>query len=175
MLFHPVMGARVYLAEHRASIVSVKDKFHCFSTDDTLSYTPFCDDFGPMNLYSVNRFCEILEQKLVEFPDRTIVYCVDGSSRAIANGAFLLGCYMVMKVHLSPEAVWSSFEDISDTIAEYRDATFEEPDFYLTLTDCWRGLARALALGWVDQYDMDEYLHYDSPLEGDLHELVPGK
>ena len=22
---------------------------------------------------------------------------------------------------------------------------------------------------------MEEYLHYDSPLEGDLHELIPGK
>jgi cell division cycle 14 len=175
ILFHPVIGLRVYLAEHRASRSEVHDNRHFFSTDDVLFYIPFCDDFGPMNLYMVNRFCNILDQKLAEFPDLSIIYCVENSSRAIANGAFLLGCYMIMNMNLSPDAVWASFEDISDRIAQFRDATYEEPDFYLTLVDCWSGLSRATALGWVDIYDMDEYLHYDSPLEGDLHEVVPGK
>ena len=57
----------------------------------------------------------------------------------------------------------------------YRDATFQKPTFRLTVLDCWHGLWRAQNLGWTATYDMLEYSHYDNPLEGDLHEVVPGK
>ena len=116
MLFHPVVGAIVYLAERRAQTIesSANTKpFHFFNTDDSLVYIPFCDDFGPMNLHTVNRFCDLLDQKLSDFPDHALVYCVDNMPRSVTNAAFLLGSYMVLKMRLSPEAVWSSFEDIS--------------------------------------------------------------
>jgi cell division cycle 14 len=179
MLFHAVIGARVYLAEHKAASLtrtaSKNKKYHCFSTEGSLAYIPFCDDFGPMNLHTVKRFCDVLDQKLSEFEDHALLYCVENSPRALTNAAFLLGCYMVMNMHLSPQAVWSSFEDISERLEPYRDATYDEPDFHLSLVDCWDGLAKADSIGWIAMYDMEEYLHYDSPLEGDLHELLPGK
>ena len=64
-------------------------------------------------LHTVNRFCDLLDQKLSDFPDHALVYCVDNMPRSVTNAAFLLGSYMVLKMRLSPEAVWSSFEDIS--------------------------------------------------------------
>ena len=73
MLFHPVIGNRVYLAEHRATSYKNKCEYHFFNTDDVLVYVPFCDDFGPMNLSCVQRFVEILEQKIADFPDHTLV------------------------------------------------------------------------------------------------------
>jgi cell division cycle 14 len=173
MLFHAVIGDRVYLAERQAASVNGGRRMHFFNTDEELHYVPFCDDFGPMNLASVERFIEILERKLEEHQDCSIVYCVQEKTRHVTNAVFLLGCYMILRVRLSPEAVWSAFEEIGDMTTSYRDSTFEEPDFLLTLVDCWRGLSRANDLGWVDKIDMDEYIHYDSPLEGDLHELVP--
>ena len=74
----------------------------------------------------------------------------------------------------------------AETFEFYRDATFTESKFDLTLLDCWRGLARAKTLGWIDSpqndgnvpfgsLDKDEYKHYDNPLNGDLHFVVPGK
>ena len=66
----------------------------------------------------------------------------------------------------------------------YRDATYSRPDFDLALIDCWRGLAKGRDLGWVryagtdylwGEVDVDEYQHYDSPANGNLHEVVPGK
>jgi hypothetical protein len=33
----------------------------------------------------------------------------------------------------------------------------------------------ARSLGWMDQIDLEEYAHYDNPLEGDLHWIVPNK
>ena len=175
MLLHAVIGDRVYLADHHVISIDNSRGLHYLSTEGELTYVPFCDDFGPMNLFSVERFIELLETELEKNPDGSIVYCVDSNIRNITNAAFLVGCYMILRMRLSPEAVWSAFEDISDLMTPFRDATFEEPDFLLTLVDCWRGLSRANELGWVDMYDMDEYTHYDSPLEGDLHELVPEK
>jgi cell division cycle 14 len=128
-----------------------------------------------MNFSSVMRFITILDEKLTEFPEKSLVYCVDHSARNITNGAFLLGTYMLFQMRLSPEAIWSTFEDIMDHLTGFRDATYTEPDFQLSLLDCWRGLAKADAIGWIAQYDLDEYIHYDSPLEGDLHHLIPDK
>ena len=175
MLFHAVMGDRVYLAESRSREQHTSGQYHFFWADESLAYIPFCYDFGPMNLSCVVRFSELLEGELAKYPDHSLVFCVENTQHQITNGAFLLGSYMVLKVGLSVEAVWSAFDDISDRFGGYRDAASEIPDFFLSLVDCWRGLSRASSLGWIDQYDMDEYLHYDSPLEGDLHELVPGR
>jgi cell division cycle 14 len=72
---------------------------------------------------------------------------------------------------------------------QYRDATFADPDFNLTLADCWSGFARGKANNWVrlpypkdssepaqyGQFNIEEYEHYDEPLNGDLHEVIPGK
>ena len=155
MLFHPVIGDRVYLAEQQARSTKESSRFHFFTVEDQLTYVPFGDDFGPMNLSAVQRFVEILESKLDAHRDFPVVYCVDFDARKITNATFLLGCYMILRMHLSPETVWSAFDDISETMTGFRDSTFEEPDFLLTLLDCWRGLDRANSLGWVSMYDLE--------------------
>ena len=55
----------------------------------------------------------------------------------------------------------------------------------ITIQDCWQALAHSQQLGWLDftntnidvdrSIDMQEHLHYDSPANGSLHVLVPGK
>ena len=78
-----VIGDRVFLAEHRATLPEGR-AFHSFNTDDELYYVPYCDDFGPLNLFSVLRFVEILESKLDEYTDCPIVYRVDGDARSLS-------------------------------------------------------------------------------------------
>ena len=69
---------------------------------------------------------------------------------------------------------------------ECRDATWTAPSFRLRLIDCWNALSKGMAGGWVDlppspddyrcgAVDIDEYDHYDCPLNGDMHEVVPGR
>ena len=43
--------------------------------------------------------------------------------------------------------------------------------------DLWAGLRRATAVGIYDftTFDKAEYFYYDNPVNGDLHEVVPGK
>ena len=59
----------------------------------------------------------------------------------------------------------------------YRDATWFESTFDLHLRDCWAGLLRAMETNLFDarKFDKHEYLYYDDPANGDLHEVVNRK
>jgi hypothetical protein len=65
-------------------------------------------------------------------------------------------------------------------LESYRDVTYARADFNLHLFDCWRGLEKGKTWGWV-RYppsgcmwgDVEHYEHYDNPLNGHLHIVVP--
>jgi cell division cycle 14 len=150
-----------------------------------IRYNPYCDDFGPMNMASIIDFIRAIDDEMNLFPDGKLVLCVDEGRRDLTNAVFLLGAYMILKQNMTPESVAESFKWLDTKLVEpYRDATYVPSDFDLHLIDCWRGLDKGQALSWVDyaptgylcgSIDIDEYRHYDSPANGDLHEVVPGK
>ena len=130
-------------------------------------------------------FISQFDRELSQFPDSRIFYCVEDGKRSLTNAVFLLGCYLILARDMTVDEVEDCFSWLGeDQFEEYRDATFTKPTFRLSLSDCWRALAKAKALGWVGrpdsdgfcgEVDMEEYAHYDNPLNGDLHEVVPGK
>ena len=176
---------QLFLA-HCIDGVTFGDAFRCFRPVEALSYEPYCDDFGPVSMSSVVHFIQQLDAEFAAYPDRKIVVCVDKRGRrTLTNAVFLIGAYMILKHGMAPEAVSGCFAWLdSRYVAAYRDATFCKADFQLHLIDCWRGLAKGQALGWVryaasgymwGEIDIDEYRHYDSPANGGLHQVVPGK
>ena len=183
-LLRAVIDERVYIAQH-ISPTNAKN-FRCFSTVGLFEYHALCDDFGPMNMSCVVRIVALLDEEIASFPTSKIAYCAEHGRRALANSVFLLGSYLIIKRGNSAEEVSREFAWVDLTWAEpFRDATFTEPDFDLTLDDCWRAIERGRALGWVrlpvpsapgfwGMMDVDEYEHYDDPLNGDLHIVVPG-
>jgi cell division cycle 14 len=149
-----------------------------------LEYFPICDDFGPMNMSAIVEFITILEQEMEAYPNSRIVYCVDDGSRNLTNAIFLVGSYMILSLDVSADDVVDCFSWADGLTVPYRDATFSAPDFDLLLLDCWRGLEKGKNRAWVrhacggemwGQIHIGEYRHYDSPINGDLHEVVPGK
>ena len=88
---------------------------------------------------------------------------------------------------MPPSDVARRFSTLDARLFEsYRDATYSCPDFRLHLVDCWNGLRRAMDKRWFEcpssphltrwgKVDMAEYVLYDSPTSGDLHQVVPGK
>ena len=94
---------------------------------------------------------------------------------------------MIVRLNMVPEMILECFDWLKPTMIEaYRDATYTTSDFDLSLTDCWRGLVKGMEQGWLKlpsslsdfrwgEIDIDEYEHYDNPLNGDMHEVVPGK
>ena len=157
-----------------------------FQTKD-MQYHPFCDDFGPMNFGSIAAFVHRLDEEISNAKSDTIVYAAEDGRRALMNAAFLLGAYALLRLGMSPTQVSRCFQRVDPARFEpFRDATYAPADFRLHLIDCWSGIHRAQKLGLLrnpstrkawqwGMIDLDEYLQYDNPLNGDLHEVVPGK
>ena len=159
--------------------ISQKPAYSYISIDRT--YIGYCDDFGPMNLSSVCHFCKNVEKELKQNENRKTAIQTGTDRRDITNAVFLVGSYMIMNLGADPESVQDAFHPIRDKLVSYRDVSPGPQNFELYLIDCWRGLWRAKNLSWVDfdaqagRFDVDEYDHLDSPLNADLHEVVPGK
>ena len=162
------------------------ERFRIFKPMDTIFYSPFCDDFGPMNLASIVCFVEQLDYEIDEYPDSQFFYCVEEGKRNLTNAVFLVGTYMILRLDETVDDVCEKFEWIDAEMLEgFRDATHTIPDFELSLRDCWAGLVKSRNHGWFTfcpepgglwgSYDIDEYIHYDCPLNGDMHVVVPDK
>ena len=184
---HAVISDRLYVCQG-VDILPEGERYRKFVPEESIHYFSLCDDFGPMNLASVVSFVLQLDDELEAYPECIFFYCVDAGKRALTNAIFLLGSYMILRLHLNVKEVSNSFSWLNRKVLEpYRDATFSASDFDLTLEDCWGGLAKGIDKGWLalpsssdEDYrwgliDVDEYGHYDDPLNGDLHEVVPGK
>ena len=165
-------------------------RFHSFQNDSRLRYHPYCDDFGPMNMTSTIYFIKLLDEaisKCAAMYINDIIYFVDSGRRALSNAVMLLGSYMILKHDVTPRQALERFAWIGrERLEDFRDATDMPPDFGLTLHDCWSGLYRGKQVGWIarqsslddpcwGEIDMEQYDHYDDPLEADLVEVVPNK
>ena len=182
---HALLDERLYITQD-VEYLPQSDNLRIFKPSETIRYSAFCDDFGPMNLACVAEFIEQLDLEFEEYADCQFFYCVDPGRRNLTNALFLVGAYMIVRLCETVDSVCDCFSWVEpDMLEGYRDATHCDPDFKLSLRDCWAGLAKGKSLGWFEyavdpeepwgMYDINEYLHYDNPLNGDLHEVVPGK
>ena len=181
-----VFDDKLYVA-HGVDDVPATASFRAFVPKALISYDPFCDDFGPMNMACIADFISQLSDELAKNERCRLVYLVDDGKRSLTNAVFLLGSYMILARGASIDDVDECFSWLKpDQFEDYRDATHTLPTFRLSLVDCWRGLEKGVRLGWVappdehdDEFwgmiDIAEYKHNDSPINADLHEVVPGK
>ena len=161
------------------------NKFRCFHPDESFSYSPYCDDFGPFDVSSLTRFIQMLEREVNTFSTVKIVYCVEPGRRKLTNAIYLLGAYMIIQLDSTTPQVMEAFDWLNaDLIEDFRDASFSEADFRLKLDHCWSGLERGKQCGWIGRTTevgfwgricIDDYIHLDNPFNGDLNEVVPGK
>ena len=158
--------------------VTVSHRFSYFSIDGLVEYIGFCDDFGPMNLASLHHFCTSVDAQL-KLDARPLVMQTRSDRKTLTNAVFLVGGYMIMKLDMDLPEVERRLSAFSSRIASYRDVSPGPQNFHLLVRDCWDGLWRAKQLEWVSfcdgGFDAAEYEHLDSPLNADLHQVVPGK
>jgi cell division cycle 14 len=183
VILQRVLGDQVYLGQGIKGL-TLNQSFRCIEMSG-FKYEGYCDDFGPMNMASTIEFVKQLESEIDSPHDSAIVVSAEDGRRALTNAVYLLGAYMIIKLDIEPSEVESHFHFIDPALLEfYRDATYVRPNFRLHLIDCWRGLAKGKAHGWIKHggsgymwgsIDVDEYRHYDNPSNGNLHEVVPGK
>ena len=165
-------------------------KCYAFRDGPSVHYQSYCDDFGPFNMSSTIRFIEQLQDEIaaaLESSCDQLIYSVPDSPRSLSNAVMLLGSYLILQEDLEPAQVVERFAGIDWTkMEDFRDPTHQPADFGLTLVDCWSGLRRGKGCGWVDrpseadsplwgEIDVEQYEHDDSPLNGDMTEVVPYK
>ena len=178
IVHHRIFG-RFYIAVSKAQIKEVSSTAMAYFTlDDSMSYIGFCDDFGPMSLHSLSQFCTLVDQQL-SFQSKPVALKTLSDRRTLTNVVFLVGSYMIMQLDMLVDEVDRRCSALLPLLATYRDVSPGPQNFHLNVRDCWSGLMRAKRHGWVDfspqGFDPDEYAHYDSPLNGDLHHVLPGK
>ena len=139
------------------------------------------DEFEPSSLKDIHEFCNQLWRNQAYRQGETVVVCAGTTSREITETALLVGSFMIICNDVDPGDVDTAFHPISSRFIPYSDQ--------LTLANCWDALHHASAhCGWLSPetkhflsphprnpvaLDMREYLHYDSPLNGSFHAIVP--
>ena len=177
---HFSLFARVHLAlfKEAPSKEDFSTDFTYIAANGLIHYEGFADDFGLMNLASISQFCEFIDQELDNTKTSIALWSLKDRS-GITNTLFLVLSYMLLRREAYLETVLGVFEPMLPLLVPYRDVSPGPQNFDLHVQDCWKGLLRGMDLGWLrigpEGFDLDEYVHLDSPLNADLHEVVPGK
>uniref|UniRef100_A0A8C8H5B5 Dual specificity protein phosphatase CDC14A n=1 Tax=Oncorhynchus tshawytscha TaxID=74940 RepID=A0A8C8H5B5_ONCTS len=161
---------RLYFATLRSKPKSTANT-HYFCTDDEFIYENFYADFGPLNLAMLYRYSCKLNKKLKSFTltRKRIVHYTSFDQRKRANAAVLIAAYAVIYLKKTPEEAYRAL--ISGSNASYlpfRDASFGNCTYNLTILDCLQGIRKVsfvyLWSYWIYRVE-----------NGDFNWIVPGK
>ena len=142
--------------------------------------------FGLCNLCHVYWFSKFIDDAQTKFSGSKLVFCTEEDHEAFTVCAFLLGGYLIVHNDILLEDLSAVFESVSGLFQVFQDPTQTmSMGEGLTVYDGWRALFKAKTNGWLNFrdeesatdscIDMLEYQHYDNPLNGFLHVIIPSK
>ncbi|KAK6179388.1 hypothetical protein SNE40_011761 [Patella caerulea] len=183
---HEVIGSASEFIKDRLYFATLRSKprstahTHYFCVDEELIYENFYADFGPLNLAQLYRYCCKLNKKLKSFSlaKKKIIHYTSFDARKRANAAFLIGAYAVIYLKKTPAEAYKPLVSGSNPpFLPFRDASFGPCTYNLTLLDCLQAISKALSNGFFDfeNFDVDEYEHYEKVENGDFNWIVPNK
>ena len=153
----------------------------CYYLDNDLIYEPFCADFGPCNLAHTYRFCQRVQQLLQqgEEAQKSVYLLVGPHPHKRANAAALMGIYSVIYLDRTPQDAYAPLRCLEPWTG-FRDASCGVPAYLLNVPDVVKGMWRAKQVGFIkwqegEEFDVDEYEHYEQVENGDLNWIIPGK
>ncbi|XP_045488673.1 dual specificity protein phosphatase CDC14C isoform X2 [Pieris rapae] len=151
---------------------------HYFCIDNQLIYENYYSDFGPLNIGCVYKYCKLLNDKIKEFLNKqVIVHYASIDPKKKANAAFLIGCYGVLYLSLTPKDALKPLVIHGQNYRPFQDATQGDSCYTISLIDCLQALLRARNLGFFNfqDFNYEEYDRLDKIQGGDLNWLIPGK
>uniref|UniRef100_A0A8C9GBQ5 protein-tyrosine-phosphatase n=1 Tax=Pavo cristatus TaxID=9049 RepID=A0A8C9GBQ5_PAVCR len=138
----------------------------------------FYGDFGPLNLAMVYKYCCKLNKKLKVMLVLVFSIHVFLKNKSKWGQKFLLlRCFHIIYLKESPEDVYKLVLTGSVSYLPFRDASFGTCSFHLTLLDCFHAINKALQYGFLDfdEFDVNEYEHYERAENGDFNWIIPNK
>lgn len=153
---------------------------HYFSIDEELVYENFFSDFGPLNLAMLFRYCEKLnrKRKAASQTNRKIVHYTTTEPQKRANAAFLIASYSILYLNKTPEESFKLLtEGVHMPFVPFRDASSGLTVCQISLLDCLQAVFKAYHLGFFnfEDFNVEEYEHYERVENGDLNWIVPQK
>ena len=150
-----------------------------FCIDKELTYEPFNNDFGPLDLAALTRYCRALKTKLDSVRGQKLKFLHFSSSHPNkrANSACLALSYLVVVERVSPEDAWLKLADVKPPFKEFVDASQFTHSFTMTILDVLRGLQFAVNLGWYDYtaFGIEKFDHWKRVDTGDMTWIIPNK
>ncbi|GAA6019976.1 hypothetical protein JCM11491_006729, partial [Sporobolomyces phaffii] len=147
-----------------------------FTIDDQLVYLSFFQDYGPLNIGCLYRFCLHLHN-LLEDPahrhQRIFLYSSDEPDKKV-NAALLMSLYAMVVMRWSVADVLHPISCLE--LQPYRDAGYSRSDYHLHPQQILYGLSRALAHQLLDlsTFDLAAYERAEKVEEGDWNWITPG-
>ncbi|GAA5967534.1 hypothetical protein JCM21900_001192 [Sporobolomyces salmonicolor] len=149
---------------------------HWFTIDDQLVYLSFFQDYGPLNVGCLYRFCLHLHA-LLEAPEhrhqRIFLYSSDEPDKKV-NAALLMALYAMVVMRWSVADVLHPISCLE--LQPYRDAGYSRSDYHLHPQSILYGVSRALSHQLLDlaTFDLAAYEKAEKVEEGDWNWLTPG-
>ncbi|KAH9640175.1 hypothetical protein HF086_007374 [Spodoptera exigua] len=131
-----------------------------------------------LNLGCVYKYCRILNEKLKQYLNKQIiVHYTSIDPKKKANSAFLLGCYGVLYLSLTPRDALKPLLAHGQSYRPFQDATQGESSYTISLMDCLQAIKKARELGFFNfqDFNCEEYERLGKIQGGDLNWIVPGK
>ena len=128
-----------------------------FTTDRELIYEPFNNDFGPLDIGSVTKYCRALHHKLqmsLKSGDKLFHFTSTLPNRR-ANAACLALCYLVVVEKTSASEAWAKLAGVKPGFSEFVDASQITHAFTISILDVLQGLEFAVKLGWYNWRSFD--------------------
>ena len=171
---------RIHLVIYQSSDLANFERDPAFEylrpLDGIIHHLARSDDFGPPDLGSVFDICQALEHRL-QSTDRLLALITSSDGGSFTKTVCLVGAYIIIKMEMDLEATMLHLEPALSG----RNASDDGQAVRIRLKDCLGALQRAKNIGWLNfghdtnSFDVDEYRQLDSPLNADMHEIVPGK
>jgi cell division cycle 14 len=182
-----VIGDRLYACQN-VDILPEGDNFRRFEPKQLPQMiSRSTDEFTNAKFPSIVHFVKQLDHELEKHPSCIFFYCVEEGMPALKTAALMLGAYMILRMEASLDTVSTCFAWMSPFATSAYHVQYEHAgDVALSLHDCWSGLIKGRDLGWLEyprpcthylwgEIDVEEYEHNDNPINGGVHEVVPGK
>ena len=162
---------RLYVVEEQQAI---GENAHCISQQELYPNVAMQEKVDVFNLGEIFDACQAINARF-QMSDRPIALIMAPRTTRFNNSILALGAYMIMHCNRGLDATMQSIRPL---LSDESNAGTES-NIDLQLQDCLGGLQKAKSICWVDfvsgDFDAGEYKHLDSPLNAQLHEIVPGK
>lgn len=105
-----IMKDRLYFAvvSSEKTIQHTLDTFF-FKIDKEYVYINYYQDFGPLNISCLYKYCYKLNEYLMKSSYKRIVHYTSDDICKKTNAAYLIGCFSVLYIQMAPKDIYKAF------------------------------------------------------------------